>query len=723
MLCTYDPLTPLLLCQSSKTIPKDSKTMAGPLIERLWLTEKPDMAKNLVAGLILLYPGTTVANHNSFRTDGCFKLSNGDVVTYLFGHMLELAPPEHYLTETQNNGDVFDYLPFCLDQNTIHKIPKPEIDKNGNVRVGNDGKHVMSRQLYLLRNMIRNAKTIVNAGDTDREGQLIMDELMLFCGVDPSGNNIKRLSLESPKKEDIAALIEKGLEANNDEKWRRRFLAALVREICDWNLGMTASRAFQQVTGYRRMSVGRVTTPTLHIVVQRELEIEGFTPTQYYVPHVTLNDGIRLRWHQREGAEGTTGFDKDGRIVSEQLANEIVQRIRGGLAGTVVTAEAKILCENPPLPFDLSSLQSHVARTLRVTLKEAEALIKALYEKHKMISYIGTDCRYLPTSMHADAPKIVAGIAAVSPTAAKGCDFSLKSAAFDDAKLDEHHAIIPTGVFSPTINEDELAVFEIVAKRYMAQFYPAHEYLQVSLHVRFGKDEFRTSERITQNAGWKEAFAGDEVAEDEEDAAQKGKEPAVAIKITPHDVQTKYRVGAGVQVKAISLDSGVTKPPKRFTEDTLLDELTQAHKYATTEEHKAILRSIKGLGTARTRANIIDGQIARRLIERVREGRKVVLMPTPGGRKVVQHLPPFLLSVAVTAGWEYAFRQIEKMGTDLSILMPSIQNKMTQMLQAVVQDAKSKGSLNIYFGNHEDEEMRDMRFNHAASNGGKGASS
>ena len=433
MLCTYDPLTPLLLCQSSKTIPKDSKTMAGPLIERLWLTEKPDMAKNLVAGLILLYPGTTVANHNSFRTDGCFKLSNGDVVTYLFGHMLELAPPEHYLTETQNNGDVFDYLPFCLDQNTIHKIPKPEIDKNGNVRVGNDGKHVMSRQLYLLRNMIRNAKTIVNAGDTDREGQLIMDELMLFCGVDPSGNNIKRLSLESPKKEDIAALIEKGLEANNDEKWRRRFLAALVREICDWNLGMTASRAFQQVTGYRRMSVGRVTTPTLHIVVQRELEIEGFTPTQYYVPHVTLNDGIRLRWHQREGAEGTTGFDKDGRIVSEQLANEIVQRIRGGLAGTVVTAEAKILRENPPLPFDLSSLQSHVARTLRVTLKEAEALIKALYEKHKMISYIGTDCRYLPTSMHADAPKIVAGIAAVSPTAAKGCDFSLKSAAFDDA--------------------------------------------------------------------------------------------------------------------------------------------------------------------------------------------------------------------------------------------------------------------------------------------------
>lgn len=213
-------------------------------INRFWITEKPDMARNLAAGLVLTY-GAKVVNEKAMRQDGCIRLDNGDAVGFLFGHMLQLAPPEQYLTEEQDKGDAFVYLPLMPPE--FMKLPKPERLSNGEEKRGRDGKPVPQYQLVKLLEHIRAAREIVNAGDTDREGQLIVDELLMHAGVDPrgSGKPVWRLALQNPKDQEIRKLIQAGLEKNSDAKWERRFKAAYTRETFDWCLGMTASRAYK----------------------------------------------------------------------------------------------------------------------------------------------------------------------------------------------------------------------------------------------------------------------------------------------------------------------------------------------------------------------------------------------------------------------------------------------------------------------------------------------
>lgn len=471
-------------------------------INRFWITEKPDMARNLAAGLALTY-GAKVVNEKGVRQDGCIRLDNGDAVGYLFGHMLQLAPPEGYLTEEQNKGDVFHYLP--LMPQTFLKLPKPERLSTGEEKRTRDGKPVPQYQLVKLLEHIRAAREIVNAGDTDREGQLIVDELLMHAGVDPRGADkpVWRLALQNPKDEEIRKLIQAGLEKNSDTKWARRYKAAYSRETFDWCLGMTASRAYRQVTGFNRMSVGRVTTPTMMLVVDREIAIENFKPVQYFVPVITLQDGTQMRWFRRAGAEGTPGFDQQGRIVNEAVARQIVSAILGGCKGEISLAEALKKFQPPPLPHSLGTLQSTVSRRTGMTLKEVTRAAQSLYEQHKMITYVGTDCRFLPTSMLQESHDIVQGLAKIYTKQAMGADLQLRSKAWDDAKTDEHFAIAPTGRIASGLNEAEKKVFEVVTQRFLAQFYPAHEFVSLRLQAMFGQDEFKANDREVVKAGWK----------------------------------------------------------------------------------------------------------------------------------------------------------------------------------------------------------------------------
>lgn len=489
-------------------------------LNRFWITEKPDMARNLAAGLALTY-GTKVVNEKAMRQDGCIRLDNGDAVGFLYGHMLQLAPPEDYLTEDQNKGDVFSYLPLMPAD--FMKLPKPERLSSGEEKRDRAGKPVPQYQLVKLVEHIRAAREIVNAGDTDREGQLIVDELLLHAGVDPRGRDkpVWRLALQNPKDEEIRKLIQAGLEKNADAKWARRYKAAYARETFDWCLGMTASRAYRQVTGFNRMSVGRVTTPTLMLVVERELAIENFRPVQYYVPVITLADGTQMRWFRRAGAEGRPGFDREGRIVEEAVARQIVSAILGGCKGEISLAEALKKFQAPPLPHSLGTLQSTVSRRTGMTLKEVTRAAQSLYESHKMITYVGTDCRFLPTSMLQESHDIVQGLAKIYPKQSMGADLQLRSKAWDDAKTDEHFAIAPTGRISSGLNEAEKKVFEAVTQRFLSQFYPAHEYVAMRLQAMFGEDEFKASDREVIKAGWKavEYDPDDKEAGDGEDLA------------------------------------------------------------------------------------------------------------------------------------------------------------------------------------------------------------
>jgi DNA topoisomerase-3 len=484
--------------------------MATAAVERLWITEKPDMARNLAAGLKLAL-NARVTNEGTARSDGFIRFDNGDVVTNLLGHMIE---PEFLSAEHKKAriGTYFSFLPIVVKD--FNYAPKPDRNKDGTPRM-RDGKPVPSAQYGVVKKLIGQARQIVNSGDVDREGQLIVDELLIHCGVDPEGRSkpIWRLPLVSTKEEDIRAQVLSLSERNGDPKWVRRRCAALARQHCDAALGFNASMTWQEVSGYARMSVGRVQTPVLALVDDRERQIEGFRPTNYFVPVITLADGTTMRWHKREGAEGSPGFDAEGRITDEAVAKAMVQRIAAGLAGTITINDATRHSVAPPLPFSASILASTVAKRYGLTPKEAEKAAQSLYEKHKAISYVGTDCQYLPSSLKDEARQTLAALSKIFPAQAAGASLSIQSKAWNDEKVDEHYAIIPTGRLPVNPDAAEKAVFETVAKRYTAQFYSNFEYLKRSMSALFGGDEFRASSREVLRQGWKEVEGDAEMSD------------------------------------------------------------------------------------------------------------------------------------------------------------------------------------------------------------------
>lgn len=483
---------------------------------KLWIVEKPDMARHLAAGLAAAY-GLT-----SSRADGYTQMSNGDRVLPLLGHLIEMAPVSTYLTLDQQRAH--DYLPFLpLIPKEFQYQPRSERSRDGRAKMSS-GAPVPAKQYKIAIQQIKAAQEIVNAGDVDREGQLIVDELLEMAGVDPDGRgkNIWRFPLISPKESDIVAQLQRPMERNGDDKWRRKRLAARTRQTGDWLLGMSGSMAYQSLTGIRNMSIGRVQTPVLAMVVRRDLEIEQFKPRDYFTPVVTLADGTELRWHQRANAAGTPGFDEHGRIIDEAVAKQIVHLITRGLEGSVLNAASTQYKVAPPLPFSLGTLQSTAARQHGMSLKEVSKAAQALYERHKAISYVGTDCQYLPTSMIADAAKTIEALSRMYPVLATGANMALRSKAWNDGKVDEHFAIVPTGALPTAATPEERAVYDTVSKRFIAQFYPDHEFLRHQLAVGFGKDEFRATERQVVKQGWK-AVEGETVTDDERTVDADGK--------------------------------------------------------------------------------------------------------------------------------------------------------------------------------------------------------
>lgn len=482
-------------------------------MKTLWLTEKPDMARALAGAVATAY-GTKVVQ-GSTTGKGAIELENGHVVTFLFGHMLEHAPPQAYLSKEQNtSGDYLKFLPLMPE--SFIKYPKADRGAKGEPKLSRDGKPIPPKQFDILMRLLKSAPEIVNAGDTDREGQLIVDELLEYAGIDPLGRNkpVWRLRLENPKQEEIVKLIGKGLEKNGEEKWVRRRLAAQCRSESDWCLGMTSSMAWQQVTGYRRMSIGRVQTPVMAMVVARDRAIANFKPVQYFVPVITLADGTQMRWDCREGAEGAQGFDEFGRIISKSLAEEIVARIAGGLKGTINLADVQKKRELQPLAFSLGTLQSTAARRHGLTLQEVSKAAQSLYERHKAITYVGTDCQFLPTSMLEQSRDTLKALSNIYGKDAHGANLEIRSRVWDDSKTDEHFAIAPTGTLPSNATPEERMVFETISKRYMAQFYPAHEYLRHHLGAIFGQDSFKSVRKEVTQEGWKQVEG---VGQDEEE--------------------------------------------------------------------------------------------------------------------------------------------------------------------------------------------------------------
>lgn len=471
-------------------------------MSRVWIAEKPSAAKDLAAGLCLAF------NCKSERDrSGLIQLSNGDVVLPLAGHVLATVKPGHYLSEahaaiekTYDFDRYREFLPICPAE--MIKVPRTDADSKG--KTTNKAKPFGPYEL--AARVLKGAREIVNAGDTDREGQLIVDELLEHLGIDPYGVKpmVWRFGIASNLAPDIAAALKSPMERNSDEKWRLRSAAAATRQYLDYVWGLNLSMVGQVQYKSPRISAGRVQTPVLNMVDKRDREIENFKPVRYFVPVVILKDGSKMRWFKREGSEGLPGFDSEGRITDETLARQIVARIQSGLPGTVSVAKVTQHSEKPPLPFSMGTLQSTASRELGLTLDEVQEAAKGLYSKHKAISYIGTDCKFLPTSMHGEAPQILRALSKVFPKQAPGADTKIVSPAFNDAKLDEHFAIIPTGTLPAMATPEEGGVFRVIAKRFIAQFYPDYVYQSHKIEGVFGTDHFVSNERQDVRLGWKE---------------------------------------------------------------------------------------------------------------------------------------------------------------------------------------------------------------------------
>ena len=582
---------------------------------RLFIAEKPSLGKAIAAQL----PGQKKAARTHIQC-------GSDIVTWAFGHLYELAEPDAYLpAEVPTNGSGkkrwrLEDLPIIPTD--WKKIPKASAKE----------------QLSAIRGLLKDASEVVNAGDPDREGQLLIDEILDALKWKGRTSRIWLAALDP-------ASVQKALASLKDNaSYRPLRDAAEARGRADWLVGMNLTRAYTLKSNNAGVvSVGRVQTPTLALVVKRDGEIESFIPVQHYVPVVQFrhsNGEYKAVWKAPDGAPG---LDAEGRLISLPTAQDIAKAV-AGKQGKVLSFESTDGQEGPPLPFTLSKLQASASSKYGLSAQDTLNAAQSLYEVHKLTSYPRTDCPYLPESQLTDARLVLAAIATVNPSMApltQGADLSLKSAAWNDAKITAHHGIIPTShdqVSISALSEAEKQVYELIVKAYVCQFYPPHAFTKTITVTDAGGHQWLARGRVIKAIGWRSVLQPETKEKDEEDA----------------QVLPLMKVGDPVVWGSGTIDHRVTKPPSRFTDGTLIAAMSSVHKLVTDPKIKARLKETSGLGTEATRAAILETLVKREFIER--KGKQVI--STLRGRALVAALPPVLTDPGVTGLWEDALSEV-----------------------------------------------------------------
>lgn len=592
---------------------------------RLFIAEKPSVAKAIAEAL-----GQTG------KGDGYIECG-GDRVTWCFGHMLEQAEPDAYLPDSVPKGKT--------GKKVWREEDLPIIPQQWILQPRDDAK----AQLKNIAKLLKEAKTIVNAGDPDREGQLLVDEILEHY-------NCRKPTQRFWVSAQDSTSIKRGLAALKDNAEFAGFgRAALARGRADWLIGMNLSRAY--TLGARRagseslLSVGRVQTPTLALVVARDREIESFKPVPFFTIAAAVqhaHGSFRAKWEPREEQ---VGLDSEGRLVDAAAAEALIQAVTGK-AGTIAHYEVTPKSEAHPKAFALSDITLLASNRFGYS---ADAVLKAcqsLYETHKLTSYPRTDCAFLPESQHADAPAVLAAVKKTNPELAAvidKCDTRIKSKTWNDAKVTAHHGIIPTmqagnlAALSPA----ERNIYELIVKAYLAQFYPAHEYLATKISVAVAGETFTAGGKTITANGWRDVFQGDDSEKSEDDDSG----------------QTLPKAKSGDPVtcaKAVRQDKK-TKAPSRFTEGTLQKAMENVHRFVADPEHRKLLREGDGIGTSATRASIISELKRKGFLEA--SGKAVVSSKL--GRSLIDALPEVVKSPVLTAVYERMLKDIEAQKTGI----------------------------------------------------------
>ena len=624
---------------------------------KLYIAEKPSLGRALAD--VLPKP------HK--REQGFIRLGNGDVVSWCIGHLLEQVEPEAY--DSAYKQWKLNHLPIIPQQWQLQ--PKAATKK----------------QLNVLKKLIKQADELVHAGDPDREGQLLVDEVINFCGISQSKRNgIKRCLISDLNP----TAVRKALQRLYDN---RDFIplstSALARARADWLYGMNMTRLctiLGKKTGFNGvLSVGRVQTPLLGLIVRRDQEIDAFQPKPYYEVYAILRtenaEQFKAKWQPSEACQPYQ--DEEGRVLSKKLAENVVERI-SGQPGTVKACGKKTKKQAPPLPYNLSSLQIDAAKQFSLSAKQVLDTCQSLYEKHKLITYPRSDNRFLPSEHWTQADTVAGAVGCVCSTlqqAISDADFGLRSKAWNDSKVDAHHAIIPTAktMDGSRLSKAELQLYELIARQYLAQFYPPWVYSDQQIDIMIAGGLFVAKARQTIESGWKALLVQRNNKAEQDKAEQKDKEEQKNVQSQLPEV----KVGEILQCIDGELLEKMTTPPKPFTDATLLSAMTGIARFVSDAAVKKVLKETDGLGTEATRAGIIELLFKRGFIQR--QGKQI--RATQTGRQLISSLPDVATTPDMTAQWESQLNAISQRETSYNHFIESMQASLHPLIKQVEPDA------------------------------------
>lgn len=594
---------------------------------KVCIAEKPSVARDIASVI-----GATTAR------DGYIE-GNGYQVTWTFGHLCTLKEPNDY-TENWKRWSLAA-LPMIPQRFGIKLIE----DKG------------IAKQFGVIERLMQNADEIINCGDAGQEGELIqrwvMQKAQAKCPV-------KRLWISSLTEE----AIKQGFDNLKDQQdYQPLYLAGLSRAIGDWILGMNATRLYTLKYGQNRqvLSIGRVQTPTLALIVNRQQEIDNFKPEAYWVLSTlyrdTLFTAIKGRFTSKE--EGEKAFSM---IAEKDFEVMEVSKKKG--------------TEAPLHLFDLTSLQVECNKKFSYSAETTLHLIQSLYER-KFTTYPRVDTQFLSDDIYPKCPLILAGLRGyesfTQPLAGKKLSKSKKF--FDSSKVTDHHAIIPTGVPAQSLSDMERNVYDLVVRRFIAAFYPDCQFSTTTVTGRVEEVELKATGKEIIDPGWRVILAKDTDPADEENTKNTTEERTLPTFV-------KGEKGAHVP----TLAEKWTSPPKYYTEATLLRAMETAGKFVEDEELRSALKE-NGIGRPSSRAGIIETLFKRHYIRRERKN----LLATPTGIELIGIIREELLkSCELTGIWEKKLRDIEHKKYDASQFIDELKEQITEIVNEVLRDNSNR---------------------------------
>ena len=588
---------------------------------KLCIAEKPSVAKEIAQ----------IIGAKS-RRDGYFE-GNGYQVSWTFGHLCTLKEPNDY-TDRWKYWNIRE-LPMIPQRFGIKLIDNPGIKK----------------QFGILEKLISDAEEIINCGDAGQEGELIQRWVLAKA---KNQAPVKRLWISSLTEEAIREGFEKLMKS---EDFDSLYEAGSARAIGDWLLGMNATRLYTLKYGQNKqvLSIGRVQTPTLALIVNRQQEIDNFKPEPFW----------ELKTIYREATFSST----TGRFQKQEEAQKVLQEI-SGVDLFIGKIEKKNSREHPPRLFDLTSLQVECNRKFNLSAEDTLRTIQSLYEK-KVTTYPRVDTTFLSDDIYKKVPgtlKNLKGYENLTEPILSAGKIRKSKKVFDNKKITDHHAIIPTGIIRIDLNDIERKVYNLVVKRFIAVFYPDCEIANTTVEATIEKHDFKATGKQILKPGWRAVF------QDEKKTGQSDDNISPAFTSGEHGPHQP------------ELQEKQTQPPNYYTEATLLRAMETAGKNIDDDEIRELMKE-NGIGRPSTRANIIETLFRRKYIQRERKR----LVPTPTGMDLINTIENDLLkSAELTGMWERKLKQIESGELAIGLFMDELKEMVREVILQVKNSPKKE---------------------------------